>query len=215
MKGQTLNAGFNRAVDAYIARAQPFARPILGHLRELVHAACPPVEEAIKWSRPFFEYKGVILCNMSAFKAHCSFGFWGREMAPLLREADVLKHEGMGSLGKIVGVDDLPSDKQMLAWIQRAAASIDAGNHISPMSARHGVVKAERKPLLVPEELTYALRRNKKAEAAFAELSASCRREYVEWIAGAKRAETREKRIATALEWIAEGKPRHSKYQQA
>src|SRR5471032_3099082 len=98
----------NPKVDAYIAKAQPFAQPILAHLRKLVHKGCPKVEETIKWSRPFFEYRGAILCNMSAFKEHCSFGFWGEEIGVVLREAKVLQGDAMGSFGRITRVDELP-----------------------------------------------------------------------------------------------------------
>ena len=202
----------NPKVDAYCAKVQPFAQPIVAHLRELVHKACPEVEETIKWSRPFFQYRGAILCNMSAFKEHCSFGFWGEEIGAVLREAAVLKEAGMGSLGRITSLADLPSDKQMLGWIRQAAAFVDSGQYTSPIAARQKVVK--QKPSLdTPVEFKAALQRNKKAAAAFAAFSPSCKREYVEWIAEAKRPETRDKRIATAVEWIAEGKQRNWKYQ--
>src|ERR1700732_2455500 len=105
---------FNPKVDGYLAKAQPFAQPIMTHLRDLVHKGCPEVEETIKWSRPFFEYRGAILGNMSAFKEHCSFCFWGEESGAVLREAKVLQDDGMGSLGRITSLKDLPSDKQML-----------------------------------------------------------------------------------------------------
>lgn len=95
---------FNQKVDAYIAKARPFAQPIMIHLRELVHKGCPQVEETIKWSRPFFQYRSAILCNMSAFNEHCSFGFWGEEMGAVLREAKVVREDGMGSLGRIANV---------------------------------------------------------------------------------------------------------------
>ena len=206
---QTLNP----KVDAYVAKAQPFAQPIMEHLRELVHKACPEVEETIKWSRPFFEYRGAILCNMSAFKEHCSFGFWGEEIGAVLREAGVLERDGMGSLGRITSVADLPSDKQMLGWIRQAAAFVDSGQYTSPIAARRKVVKPPKTCVDTPAEFAAALQRNKKAAAVFAAFSPSCKREYVEWIADAKRPETRDKRIATAVEWIAEGKQRNWKYQ--
>ena len=199
-------------VDAYCAKLQHFAQTILAHLRERVHKACPAVEETIKWSRPFFQYRGAILCNMSAFKEHCTFGFWGEEIGAVLREAAVLKEGGMGSLGRITSVADLPSDKQMLGWLRQAAAFVDSGQYTSPIAARHKVVKP--KPSLdTPVEFKAALQRNKKAAAVFSAFSPSCKREYVEWIAEAKRQETRDKRIATAVEWIAEGKQRNWKYQ--
>jgi len=204
---------FNPKVDAYINKAKPFAQPILEHLRELVHKGCPGVEETIKWSRPFFEYKGAILGNMSAFKEHCSFGFWGEEIGAVLREANALRPDAMGSLGRITTVKDLPPDKQMLTWIRQATAFVDSGNYTSPIAARHKVVKAPKAPPETPTEFATALKKDKKASAAFAALSPSCKREYVEWIAEAKRPETRDKRIATAIEWIAEGKQRHWKYQ--
>jgi len=204
---------FDPRVDAYIARSKPFARPILTHIRELVHKACPAVVETMKWSRPFFELKGVILGNMSAFKEHCSFGFWGEEISAVLREAKVLQPDAMGSLGRITRIEDLPANKQMLGLLRQAVAFIDSGQHTSPIAARHKVVKAPVAAVQAPPEFAKALKANKKAAAAFAALSPSCEREYVEWIADAKREETRDRRIATAIEWIGEGKQRNWKYQ--
>lgn len=205
-------AKLNDKVDGYIAKAKPFAQPILEHLRELVHKGCPEVEETVKWSRPFFEYRGTILCNISAFKEHCSFGFWGQEMGDVLREAGVVRDDGMGSLGKITSLKDLPADKSMVGWIRQAASFIASGEQVSPIAARHSVVKAPKAVVESPE-LMAALKKDKKAAAVFAAFSPSCKREYVEWVADAKRPETRDKRIATAVGWIGEGKQRNWKYQ--
>jgi uncharacterized protein YdeI (YjbR/CyaY-like superfamily) len=206
-------ANFNPRVDAYLAKVRPFALPIMEYLRELIHKGCPGVEESIKWSRPFFEYRGAILCNLSAFKEHCSFGFWGEEIGAVLREAGVVQEGGMGSLGRITNIKDLPSRKQMLGLICQAAAFIDSGEYTSPIAARRKVVKPPKLPVEAPSELLAALKKSKKAAAVFAAFSPSCKREYIDWIADAKRQETREKRIATAVEWIAEGKQRNWKYQ--
>ena len=208
-----MTQALNPKVDAYLAKVQPFARPIMEHLRELVHQACPEIEETIKWSRPFFEYRGVILCNMSAFKEHSSFGFWGEEIAAVLREAKVLGGDGMGSFGRIASLKDLPSDKRILGWIRQAAAFVDKGQYTSPIAARRKVVKPAKPSVDAPAEFTAALQRNKRAASVFAAFSPSCKREYVEWIVEAKRPDTRDKRIATAIEWIAEGKQRNWKYQ--
>ena len=200
-------------VDAYIAKLEPFALPIMKHLRQLVHEACPKIVETIKWSRPFFQHGGVIICNMAAFKQHCSFGFWGEEMGALLRDAKVVRAGGMGSLGRITGLKDLPADKLMLEWIKQAAAFVESSQHTSPVAARSRVVKADKPVLVAPEEFTAALQKNKQAAGAFATLSPSCKREYLEWIFEAKRSETRARRIATAVEWIADGRQRNWKYQ--
>jgi hypothetical protein len=167
----------------------------------------------MKWSRPFFEYEGVILANMSAFKEHCSFGFWGLEIAAVLRDAKLLQPDAMGSLGRLARLEDLPADKQMLSLLRQAVGFIDSGQHTSPIAARQKVVKAPKAAVAAPPEFAKALKANKKASAAFAAFSPSCKREYVEWIADAKRAETRDKRIATAIDWIGEGKQRNWKYQ--
>jgi uncharacterized protein YdeI (YjbR/CyaY-like superfamily) len=204
----------NPKVDAYIKKSRPFAQPILLHIRKVVHAGCPGVEESMKWSRPFFDYKGVILCNMSAFNEHCAFGFWGQEIGAILRKAGAVKDGAMGSLGRITSVDTLPAEKQLLAWVRQAAEFVDSGQYTSPIAARNKVVKAPKPSLKTPPEFTKALSKNKKASAAFAAFSPSCKREYVEWITGAKREETRDQRVATAIEWIAEGKQRHWKYQK-
>ena len=204
---------FDSRIDLYIAKARPFAQPILIHLRELVHKACPGVVETIKWSRPFFEYKGVILGNMSAFNEHCSFGFWGEEISAVLRDAKILQPDAMGSLGRLTRIEDLPANKQMLSSLRKAAAFIDSGQYTSPIAARQRVVKAPTPPPEAPTEFTKALKANKRASAAFAAFSPSCKKEYVEWIADAKRAETRDKRISTAIDWISEGKQRNWKYE--
>jgi uncharacterized protein YdeI (YjbR/CyaY-like superfamily) len=198
-------------IDAYVQRAPAFAQPILTHLRHLVHESCPQIEETIKWSRPFFVYRGVILFNMSAFKEHCSFGFWGSEMAAVLRAAKVTR-DGMGSLDRITSLSDLPSDKRMGAFIRQAAAFVDNGQYTSPMSNRSKVVKELP---VAPPEFMAELKKNKQAAVSFEALSPSCKREYLEWIADAKRPETRDKRIATSIEWIAEGKQRNWKYQSS
>ncbi|MGA8598781.1 MAG: YdeI/OmpD-associated family protein [Bryobacteraceae bacterium] len=198
-------------IDAYIAKAQPFARPILMHLRNLLHQACPEVEETIKWSQPFFVYRGAILCNMAAFKAHCNFHFWGKEISGVLRESKALGEGNMSSFDRITSLSDLPADDQMLRWIRQAGGFVDNGQYTSPMAARPK--KPQLKATELPVEFKAALKKSKKALAAFEAFSPSCKREYIEWIAEAKRPETREKRIATAVEWIAEGKQRNWKYQ--
>jgi uncharacterized protein YdeI (YjbR/CyaY-like superfamily) len=200
-------------IDAYIEKAQPFAQPILTHLRKPMHKGCPDVEEAVKWGHPFFLYRGTIVGHMAAFKQHCSFGFWGEEIGAVLRDAKVVQDGGMGSLGRITTVKDLPSEKEMVGWIRQASALIDAGEHTSIMAARKKVVKAPKPAPKASPEFTAALKKNKKASAVFEGFSPSCKREYVEWIAEAKRDETRDKRIAQAVEWIAEGKQRNWKYQ--
>ena len=209
MSSQNLNP----KVDAYIANAKPFAQPILTHLRKLVHKACPHVEETIKWSRPFFEFNGAILGNMSAFKEHCSFGFWGEEIGAVLRKANIVQSDGMGSLGRITHVDDLPPEKALLDWIRQAATFIETGNYTSPIAARQRVVKPVKDEPEAPPEFAAALKKDKKASAAFAAFSPSGKREYIDWITDAKRPETRDKRINTAVEWISEGKQRNWKYQ--
>ncbi len=203
-------------VDAYIAKSAPFARPILEHVRAVVHEACPDVEETIKWGMPSFVYGGGILCGMAAFKAHASFGFW--KHALVVGEggaADGGERVGMGSFGKLASVRDLPPKRQLVAYVKKAAALNAPGAKPAPArgAATKAAAKAPAKPLPVPTpEFAQALRRDKAASATFKAFSPSQQREYVEWIAEAKRVETRDRRIAQAIEWLAEGKPRNWKY---
>ncbi len=210
MKNSGSNLQFNPKVDAYIAKAQPFAQPILAHIRELVHKACPEVEEAMKWSMPFFVLRGVIVGHMAAFKQHCAVGLWGPQMNAILNEAGLHSENGMGSLGKIASLKDLPPDKQMLGYYRQAADLILSGQRTKSLER---TAKTPKPELKVPAELTAALKKNKTAAKVFAGFSASCQREYADWISEAKRPETKEKRITQAMEWIAEGKQRNWKYQ--
>jgi uncharacterized protein YdeI (YjbR/CyaY-like superfamily) len=201
---------FNPKVDAYIAKSQPFAQPILIHIRELAHKACPDVEEEIKWSMPFFTLRGVILGHMASFKQHCAIGLWGSEMNAVLNEAGLHSENGMGSLGKITTLKELPPDKQMLGYYRHAAELILSGQRIKSLER---TAKSVKPPPEIPSELAAALKKNKAAAKVFAGFSASCKREYADWIAEAKRPETKDKRVVQAVEWIAEGKQRNWKYQ--
>ena len=201
------------AVDAYIAQAKPFAQPILTHLRDTIHRTVPEVEETIKWSRPFFVYRDVILGNISAFKEHCSFGLWGTEMADTLRSGGVDSKESMGSFGKLTSVADLPPQAELENYIRKAASRIAEGTR--KRSIQRLAKPSARAEADLPDALVQALEKNRAAAQNFAQFSPSCRREYAEWIAEAKREETRSKRVATALEWITEGKSRNWKYERS
>jgi len=201
-----MTAKKDKRVDAYIASAPAFARPILQHLRELVHAGCPDVEESMKWSRPHFMHKG-LMCGMSAFNEHCSFGFWLGEMVLGEKGKDSEQSEGMGHFGRITSLADLPSDKEIVAYIKKAAALNEKGT-TRPAPLR----TTGPKELIVPDYMVASLKKNQKAQATFEAFSYSHKKEYVEWITEAKRDETREKRIETMLTWLAEGKSRHWKY---
>ena len=194
----------NPRVDAYIAKAAEFAKPILNHLRAVVHEACPEVEEEMKWSSPCFTYKGMF-CGMAAFKEHCAFGFW---KGALILDKDGNKlSEAWGDRRKITKVSDLPSKKVLTEYIKLAKKLNDDGVK-SPMRVK----KKEHPELVVPDDLAKALKRNKAAQATFDKFSPSNKREYVAWLTEAKTEATRTRRLETAIEWMAEGKPRNWKY---
>jgi uncharacterized protein YdeI (YjbR/CyaY-like superfamily) len=200
---------YDPRIDAYIEKSAPFAQPILNHLRELIHAACPDVVETIKWSFPHFDYNNRTQFSMAAFKQHCAFGFW---LASLMTDTkgilQVEDRASMGSLGRIESIKDLPSDKMMKDFIKQSMKLTDEGvKKITKPASKDKTVAIE-----VPDYFMAALKKNKKALAVFEKFAPSHRKEYLEWITEAKREETRNKRIAEAIEWMAEGKPRHWKY---
>jgi uncharacterized protein YdeI (YjbR/CyaY-like superfamily) len=204
-------------IDAYIEKSADFARPILKKLRTIVHKGCPAVTETIKWRMPAFEYKGPF-CGMAAFKKHCVFGFWksallfgdGKNAAAMKKAGEKLN---WGAHGRdpvpacITSVKELPSDATMLAIIKRAMKLNDAGVKV-PMK------KTKKKPLPMPKDFAAALKMTKKAAATFDAFPPSHKREYIEWIVEAKTDETRQRRMAMAVEWIAEGKSRNWKYER-
>lgn len=197
----------DKRVDAYIERSAPFAGPILRHLRSLVHQACPNVQETIKWGFPHFEYKG-ILCSMASFKNHCAFGFW--KASAMSDPHGILSTVGktaMGHLGQIRALADLPPDARLKEYITEAANLNENG---VPLPKRIKVT--EKKTLKIPPYFRSALRRNKKALQTFENFSNSHKKEYVEWVTEAKGEDTRMRRLATAIAWMAEGKGRNWKY---
>lgn len=198
----------NPRIDAYIAKAEPFAQPILQHIRKVVHAACPQVEEKIKWSFPHFDYKGKMMCSMAAFKAHCAFTFWNA--AQMQDDKKIFIRVGetaMGQLGRITSIKDLPSDTIFKAYIKEAMQINDAGI-VVPRSSKPTV----KTDIEIPDYFQKTLNGNKAAKATFEKMPPSHKKEYVEWITGARTETTRQKRISTALEWLADGKSRNWQY---
>jgi uncharacterized protein YdeI (YjbR/CyaY-like superfamily) len=196
----------DKRVDTYISKSEEFARPILNHLRKLVHAACPQVAETIKWGMPFFDYKGV-MCNMASFQNHCAFGFW---KASLMKDFSELKgnnESAMGNLGKMTSIKELPPDKKITEWIKEAVKLND--DNVKVPERKKTVSKKE---IEIPDALQKAFTKNKAAATTFNNFSPSHKYEYLEWITEAKTEETRNKRIATTVEWLTEGKSRHWKY---
>jgi len=192
-------------VDAYIEKSKDFAKPILKHIRALVHDACPDVVETKKWSFPHFDYKGM-MCSMASFNEHCAFGFWKQS---LIDDAVFpAEKTAMGSFGRIRSIADLPDAKMMKKLIGDAMKLNDDGIKVAKPKPT-----GEKKELVVPDVLLEALATNDAAADTFNNFPYSKKKDYVEWITEAKTDATREKRLATTLEWLAEGKARHWKYQ--
>jgi uncharacterized protein YdeI (YjbR/CyaY-like superfamily) len=190
-------------VDAYIRSAQPFAQPILAHLREVVHRTVPEVQETMKWSTPHFDYKGMF-CGIAAFKEHVAFGFW---KAGLM--AEHLPGSGLsaaGQFGRIASIKDLPADRELARVLKIAKKLNDDDVKAPPMR------KGARPALKAPADLVAALAKNKQAKATFDGFPPGQKREYIAWVIEAKQAATRVKRIQTAVDWMAEGKVRNWKY---
>ena len=193
----------DKRVDAYIEKSADFAKPILAHIREIVHEGCPEVQEEMKWSFPNFMYKGMF-CNMAAFKEHCAFGFWKAKLMFGDRE-----REAMGNFGRITSVKDLPSKKVLIGFLKEAKRLNDEGVKVEkPKPSK------EKKELVVPAYILAAIKKDKKAQSTWDAFSYSHKKEYVEWITEAKTEETRNRRVAQMLEWLPEGKARNWKYER-
>ncbi len=195
-------------IDAYISKSAEFAKPVLEHLRDIIHKYCPDVQETIKWSFPHFEYQGGILCSMASFKQHCSFGFW---LGSLMKDPHNLltpvgERTAMGHFGQIKSVKDLPSDKMLGSYIKEAMALIEIGTKLQKAP------KAEPKDILMPPYFLKELKKNKTAHTNFESFSPSHKKEYLEWITEAKTEATRDKRIAAAIKMLEKGKPKNWKY---
>lgn len=196
----------DKKVDEYISKSADFAKPILNHLRNLVHETCPDAEEKIKWGFPHFDYKGM-MCSMASFKQHCAFGFW---KSALMKDADMMSGENehaMGHVGRITSLKNLPPDKKIIAWIKEAMELNDSG---AKLPERKKTISD--KEIEIPDILQKALSKNKIAAGKFNDFSPSHKKEYIEWINEAKTADTKNKRIVTTIEWVAEGKSRNWKY---
>jgi hypothetical protein len=193
----------DKRIDAYIAECAAFAQPILRRLRRFVHQGCPDVQETIRWGFPHFDYNGM-MCSMAAFKKHCTFGFW---KSSLMSDPKGLFKRGsaMGNLGRIESVTDLPTDSVFLRYIREAA-------ELNKRGARVLRKKKPARPVRVPTFFAAALNKNKRAGKVFDSFSASQQREYIEWLTEAKTQTTREKRLRTAIAWIAQGKMRNWLY---
>lgn len=190
-------------IDVYIAKAQPFARPILEHVRERVHAVLPAIEETVKWSMPAYTLAGKIVLITAAFKAHLALNFWRRQEL----RGEQANADAMGQFGKIRSMDELPPDDELDRLIREAAELSNSAQ--APRKAKHEPKPA---PELHPD-FAAALAKAPKAKQVLDGFPPSAQRDYFEWITEAKQDATRQKRIATAIEWLSEGKRRHWKYE--
>jgi len=193
-----------KGVDEYIERSGDFAKPILNRLRGIFHRADPRIAETIKWGFPHFEYKGIV-GSMAAFKQYVSIGFWKGGL--MKDDSRIFKNVGNAriSMLKMRRLADVPPDKILLSYIREAVDLNERGVRV-PSKPR------KKEDLTIPDYLVAALNRNRKAKATFESFSQSHQREYVEWLAEAKRDETRKRRLETALQWLKDGKPRNWKY---
>ncbi len=201
--------GYNKEVDKYITTSADFAKPIMEHFREVIHTACPDAEEKIKWGMPFFDYADDMMCNMAAFKNHAAIGFW---KAAIMKDpvlvATAKAETAMGHFGQLKTVKDLPADKKLTGWIKEAMKLNEEGIKV-PAKPK----SAAKKEIDVPDYFKVAIAKNKKAAVVFNSFSYSNKKEYVAWVTEAKTEATREKRIASAIALMEEGKTRHWKYQ--
>ncbi len=201
----------DKRVDAYIAKAQPFAQPILKKLRALIHKGNPEVVETIKWGFASFDYKGPF-CSMAAFKQHAVFGFWKYKLLKdpkgYIGERSNKGGDAMGNLGRLASLKDLPPDKVILDFIKQAKKLNDEGVKLPPKPKKPQVA------LVIPPYFLDAVKKNKKALKTFEDFSYSCKKEYIMWVTEAKTEETRNSRLAIAVEWIGEGKKRNWKYEK-
>lgn len=199
---------YDHRIDAYIEKSADFAKPILNHIRKLIHQASPNILETVKWGFPHFDYKGTI-CSMASFKEHCAFGFWKSSLLP--DPYNILKKEAsdaMGQLGRITSISNLPEDDVFISYIQEAIALNEKGIKVSKKP------EPIKTPVDVPGDFLEILNNYPIAKSNFENFSNSHRKEYILWFEEAKTDATRSKRIATAIEWLTEGKGRNWKYER-
>ena len=197
-------------VDAYIAKSAEFAKPILKRLRTLVHRGCPDVVEDMKWRMPFFQHHGT-LCMMAAFKHHCTFGFWKHKLlAARVKDNPALGGRSMERFVKLSSLADLPSEKTLLGLLKEAVRI----NELGEKTPKRRATPTKDRVLDIPEDFMKAVRANKKALASFEGGSYTFRKEYIQWVMDAKTEETRERRLETAVGWMAQGKSRNWKYEK-
>lgn len=200
---------YNPAIDEYINKSEDFARPILNHLREIIHQACPEVSEVIKWSFPNFEYRGQILCSMASFKKHCSFGFWlGAEMEDPDNILNKVGNTSMGNFGKITSISSLPKDILIIKYIHEAMKLSENGVKKKTSST------TDKKSLIIPEYIIEFIEKHPKAKDVFNNFSYSCKKEYVQWIEEAKQESTKLKRLEKAIIMMEEGKEFNWQYKK-
>lgn len=192
--------GRDPRVDDYIARAADFARPILEHLRGVTHRALPEAGEGIKWGMPHFLVNRKNVAGMAAFKAHCAFVIHG----------DGRQGEAIGQFGRIAALADLPPEDELAAKLRAARDRVLAKG----TARKAGATRKPKPEIPMPGDFGAALEKVPAAREAFDKFAPSHRRDYLEWISEAKAPATRAKRVAQAIEWIAEGKHRHWKYEK-
>lgn len=180
-------------------------RPLLERLRVIMNEC--EVEETVKWGQPCYTHEGKNVAGIGAFKEFVSVWFF---QGALLRD----EH------GVLVNAQE-GRTRAMRQWRFQAVEEIDetllrAYVDESIENQRQGkAIKAERKkPVEVPDELAGALAEDREAGERFDALTPGKQREYTEYIAQAKLAETRVRRLEKILPMIRAGHGLNDRYKK-
>lgn len=190
-----------RNIEEYIAKHQNW-RAELQQLRKIVLST--GLEESIKWAAPCYSLAGKNVVGIGAFKSY--FGLWFFQGALLEDDGGFLINAQKGKT-KAMRQWRMTEKRDIRAghikrYIKAAAALAQDGKEIKPDRA---------KPIVIPKELSDALREQRAAKA-FESLRPGQRREYADYVTEAKRDDTKRRRINKILPMILEGVGLNDKY---
>jgi len=191
-----------KSVDDYIAKASHWQNE-LRVLREILRTT--ELDEGVKWGSPCYTYDGKNVVGLASFKSYV--GLWFHQGVLLQDKNSVLITAGDGTTKALrqwrmtFAGDIKPS--VIKRYVEEAIKLAKEGKAIKPDRAR---------PVVIPPELKRALRREKGATAAFSNMRLGLRREFSDYIADAKRTETKLSRIAKILPMIIAGVGLNDKY---
>lgn len=192
-----------KSIEEYLEKLTDHKDTVL-RLRAILQQT--ELNETLKWGIPSYQINGKNVVGIGAFKSYAGLWFYNgsflKDASKVLINAQEGKTKGLRQW-RFTSLDEL-DETLIMEYVLEAIQNQKEGKE----------VKAEKKPLVIPNELREALAADLQLSEAFDELKLTTKREFAEYIQEAKREQTKADRLAKIIPMIKVGMGLNDKYKK-